>query len=158
MRRILLITPYNLTRREVGGAFTYQFVERLADKCIIDVVFYQYDGDVLDKPKGNINIISSPQISGFDKYLSWLQCPLYHPLFTSRYSWWMINFINNKIKKEKYDYIVFDYSQTFAMAKRIKHDHKLLVAHDVIFQRFEREGSKLLRWIRWSESKLVRGG
>ena len=158
MRKVLLITPYNLTRNEVGGAFTYQFVDKLADKCVIDVVLYQYDGDVLDKPrKNNINIIYSSKIKIFDRYLSWFQCPLYHPLFTSRYSWRMISFINRKIKKVKYDYIVFDYSQTFAMARKIEHKHKLLVAHDVIFQRFEREGSKLLKWIRWSESQLVKG-
>ena len=76
MRKVLLITPYNLTRNEVGGAFTYQFVDKLADKCVIDVVLYQYDGDVLDKPrKNNINIIYSSKIKIFDRYLSWFQCP-----------------------------------------------------------------------------------
>jgi glycosyltransferase involved in cell wall biosynthesis len=68
----------------------------------------------------------------------------------------MIRFIRRKIKEEVYDYIIFDYSQTFAMAKAIKHPHKLLVTHDVIYQRYEREGSKLLWWIKKSEGKLVK--
>ena len=158
MKRVLLVTPYNLTRKEVGGAFTYQFCERLSESCKIDVILYQYEGDVLDNPNPeNVDVISAKKIGNLDKLLSWLQCPCYHPLFTSRYSIRMINFINRNIKEKGYDFVVFDYSQTFAMAKAIKHPHKLLIAHDVIYQRFEREGSKLINWIKWSEGKLVKG-
>ena len=156
MKKILLVTPYNLTKKEVGGAFTYQFVDRIADNCIIDVILYQYKGDIIDAPqKDNLRILRVNLISKLDRYLSWIQCPIYHPLFTSRYSWRMIYYIRKKIKEEMYDYLVFDYSQTFAMADAIDHPHKLLVAHDVIAQRFERIGSKLLNWIRWSEGRLV---
>lgn len=157
MKRVLLITPYYITKNEVGGAFTYQFCERLAEKCIIDVICYTYEGDVIDKPDNDrISILSAKNISKIDKYISWLQAPLFHPLFTSRYSYKMIRYIRKRIKQYEYDYVVFDFSQTFAMARAIHFPHKLLVAHDVIFQRFEREGSRLLRWIKWTEGLLFK--
>ena len=158
MKRVLLVTPYNLTRNEVGGAFTYQFSDKIADSCKLDVILYQYKDDIVDKPeKSNIEVICAKRISKIDKYVSWFQCPFYHPLFTSRYSRKMIHFICDMIEKNKYDYLVFDYSQTFAMAKAIDHPNKLLVTHDVIYQRYERRKSKLLSWIKWSECRLLMG-
>lgn len=158
MKKVLLVAPYNLTRKEVGGAFTYQFCERLSDTCALDVIIYQYKDDVLDKPdKQNLNVICAQQINKTDKIISWLQKPKYHPLFTSRYSKKMIRYIRKKIEENVYDYVVFDYSQTFAMAQQINHPHKLLICHDVIYQRFEREGSKLLGWIKKSEGSLIKG-
>lgn len=156
MKKVLLVTPYNLTKKEVGGAFTYQFCQRLSETSMIDVILYQYEGDIIDNPNPErINIISSQTLGNIDRYLSWVQCPWYHPLFTSRFSRRMVKFIKRRIREEKYDYLVFDYSQTFALARCINHSHKLLVAHDVIYQRFEREKSKLLKWIKRSEGKLV---
>ncbi len=157
MKKVLLVAPYNLTRKEVGGAFTYQFCERLSDTCSLDVIIYQYKDDDLDKPdKQNLNVICVQQINIINKLISWLQKPKYHPLFTSRYSGKMIRFMRKKIEENAYDYVVFDYSQTFAMAQQIKHPHKLLICHDVIYQRFEREGSKLLAWIKRSEGSLIK--
>lgn len=159
MKKILLVSPYYLTRKEVGGAFTYQFISKLINKGVyVDYISFKYDGDIEDPPLSeNFRIIRSTRLTKLDKYLSWLQCPIYHPLFTSRFSWKLVFTLNDLIKKVNYDYLVFDYSQTFTLAHFVKHPHKILIAHDIISQRFEREHSRLLKWIRWTECKLLGG-
>lgn len=158
MQNILLVAPYNLTKKEVGGAFTYQFISRLVEAGIkVDYILYSYDGDIEDPPVSkNFRVIKRIKLSTFDKLLSWIQCPIFHPLFTSRFSWNIVSFINNELRKKYYDYVVFDYSQTFTLARFVKHPHKLLIAHDVISQRYEREHSILLPWIKWTECCLVK--
>lgn len=159
MKRILFITPFSPSNQGVGVSYTSQLLSKLAETCKIDVVLFHYISDNTYIPDNdNITIIRSEVVSNVYKVSGLLSLFFFFPLFTSRFSWKVCNFLKKRIKAVHYDFIYFDFSQTFSYAQFLNHPNKILMSHDVIEQRYARKGSKLLWWVKATERRLLTKG
>lgn len=159
MKRILFITPFTPDNQGVGVSYTSQLLKELAKTCLVDLVYFRYSEDKpYNPPAENIRVVREEVISGKDKIKSLLHSPFTFPLFTARYSQQVCTFLHNQIAKEKYDLVYFDFSQTFSYAKYINHPNKILMAHDVIAQKYSRMKTYLKPWAVRSERKMLNYG
>lgn len=159
MKKILFITPYTPDNQGGGVSYTSQLLAELAKSCRIDLVYFKYDGDAPFEPVSeSIKIITQERVSKFTKVLSLLLQPTMFPLFTARFRWRVVKLLRKLVAQNDYDFVYFDFSQTFSYARYVKHPHKILMSHDVIGQRYARSKSCWLPWVRKTEAKLLKYG
>ncbi|MBQ3608553.1 MAG: glycosyltransferase family 4 protein [Bacteroidaceae bacterium] len=157
MKKILFITPFTPSNKDAGANYTKQLLENLSQNNQIDLIYFRYKFDELyNAPNPNVKIVRYINNSLLYKLVNIILFPLLFPLFTVRFNWMLLYQLKSLIKKETYDYIYFDFSQTFLYAYFIKHPRKILMSHDVITQRFEREKSYVIYWISFSEKFLLK--
>ena len=159
MKSVLLITPYTPDNQGVGVSYTSQLLKELAKTCIIDLVYFRYAEDKPYRPPvSGIKVLNEVVIDRKDKIKSLLHTPFLFPLFTARYNKEVCHFLQDQIAKTNYDFVYFDFSQTFCYAKYINHPNKILMAHDVIAQKYSRMKKYLRPWAVWTERKMLRHG
>lgn len=159
MKNVLLITPYTPDNQGVGVSPTSQLLKELAKTCTIDLVYFRYKEDKpYCPPVSGIRIIREEIISSKDKIKSLLNSPFIFPLFTARYKKNVCQFLQKHVARSKYDLVFFDFSQTFSYAKYINHPNKILMAHDVIAQKYSRMKTYLRPWAVKSERKILQHG
>lgn len=159
MKSILFITPFTPDNQGVGVSYTSQLLKELAKTCFIDLVYFRYEDDKQYEPSvPEIRIIREEIISSKDKIKSLLHSPFTFPLFTARFNKEVCAFIQEQITSVKYDFVYFDFSQTFSYAKFINHPNKILMAHDVIAQKYSRMKTYLRPWAVRSERKMLKRG
>ncbi len=159
MKNILLITPYTPDNQGVGVSYTSQLLKELAKTCIIDLVYFRYAEDkAYSPPVSGIKVLSEIVINRKDKIKSLLHSPFLFPLFTARYNKHVCAFLQEQVARVNYDFVYFDFSQTFCYAKYINHPNKILMAHDVIAQKYSRMKKYLRPWTVWTERKMLRHG
>ncbi len=157
MKKILFITPFVPDNHGGGGtSYTKCLLQELSKSNKIDLIYFRYKTSGHYFTNGNISVIKEYTIQRYDKLLSLLNVPWIFPLFSARYKWSIKKEIQNIIDKVCYDLVYFDFSQTFSYARFLKHPNKLLMAHDVIGQKYSRSKSYLYRWARWSEGKMLK--
>lgn len=158
-KRILIICPFTPSSKGAGVSYSKQFIEYLSKDAYVDLIYYYYNGDIQYKaPNSNINIIRRIKTSLLHKIAGIISLPFLFPLFTSRFNWIDYIFISKLINNSSYDHIYFDFSQTFSYALFLNHKSKILMSHDVIYQRYKRNKSFLLPWIRFTENILLKRG
>ena len=156
MKRILLVTPYTPDNQGVGVSYTSQLLRRMSDDFSIDLAYFRYKEDAAYKPVShNIRIVMEEVIGMTDKVIGMLSLPCLFPLFTARFKWKYLKHLNRLIAENDYDCVYLDFNQLFSYSLFLNHPRIVLMAHDVIVQRYERRKSKLLPWIRWSERKVM---
>ena len=159
MKRLLLITPYTPDNQGVGVSYTSQLLKELAKTCLIDLVYFRYAVDKpYSPPVSGIKVLSEIVINRKDKIKSLLHSPFLFPLFTARYNKHVCAFLQEQVARVNYDFVYFDFSQTFCYAKYINHPNKILMAHDVIAQKYSRMKKYLRPWAVWTERKMLRHG
>lgn len=159
MKKILFITPYTPDNQGVGVSYTSQLVKELAKTCLIDLVYFRYAVDKpYSPPVSGINVLSEIVINRKDKIKSLLHSPFLFPLFTARYNKHVCAFLQEQVARVNYDFVYFDFSQTFCYAKYINHPNKILMAHDVIAQKYSRMKKYLRPWAVWTERKMLKHG
>ena len=152
MKNILFITPYVPSATNAGANYTKQLLEHLSKEHCVDLIYFYDKNDSKTYYNKNINIIRR---FVNHRIINVLTCPLLPPIFTARFNLKILFFIKKLIRNKYYDIIYFDFSQTFLYARLIKHHCKVLMSHDVIYQRYKRNKSKLLPLIRISEKFLL---
>ena len=159
MKRILLITPYTPDNQGVGVSPTSQLLKELVKTCIIDLVYFRYDSELPYNPVSeNIHIIREEIINTNAKFFGLLRNPFTFPIFTARDNKNVKKLLKKQVESIKYDIVFFDFSQTFSYAKYIDHPKKILMAHDVIAQKYSRMKTYLRPWAVLSERKMLRYG
>ena len=158
--KLLFITAFNPSKNDAGSNYTRQLIMALSKEYQVDLLIFKKTKDLLfHTDSANINILKTYHINTMSRVVGMVSLPFFFPLFTSRFKWSIVNDINYRIKNGSYDLIYFDFSQTFIYSCFIKHPRKLLMAHDVIYQRYYRRKNFFLSWIKWSERFLLcRGG
>ena len=158
--KILFITPFSPDNQGKCVSYTGQLLKELSKDHIIDLVYFRYRNDSSYVPYNtNINVILEKVISIKDKIIGILSLPFIFPLFTSRFNVHISSFLQRKIVEVDYDYIYFDFSQTFAYVPYLHHPNKILMSHDVIAQKYSRMKRYLRPWAVASEKFLLnRGG
>lgn len=159
MKRLLLITPYTPDNQGVGVSYTSQLLKELAKTCLIDLVYFRYAVDKpYSPPVSGIKVLSEIVINRKDKIKSLLHSPFLFPLFTARYNKHVCAFLQEQVARVNYNFVYFDFSQTFCYAKYINHPNKILMAHDVIAQKYSRMKKYLRPWAVWTERKMLKHG
>ncbi len=157
MRQILFITPFTPCNKDAGSNYTKQLLEKLSETNQIDLIFFKYKDDPSYIPPNNVNVVYCKKNSTIFKLLDITLFPFLYPLFTVRFNWKIVFKIRALLREKKYDIIYFDFSQTFLYSKFIKHNHKILMSHDVIYQRYKRKNNIFISWIKCSEKWLLKG-
>lgn len=160
MKKLLYITGAVPGKRGGGGeAYSYALIRELSKGVCIDVFYFHYADDApMDVPNENIRIVGSQKINAFYKLWGVSLKPCVFPLFASRYSLAAERTIQELERKNHYDVLYFDFSQTFIFAERIAHPNKVLMAHDIIAQKYMRKQRLLLRWVINTERRLLKNG
>lgn len=157
MKHILFLTPYVPSSRAGGENFTRLLLENLSVNNRIDLVYYKYKSDpYYTVPNKNLMVLKVCDNSTTIKLRNCLTYPVIHPLFSIRFNRNLLNFLQETIKKNHYDLLYLDHSQMFLYGKYFPEIKKILMAHDVMAQRFSRTGNLMNRKLVLSaEGKLM---
>lgn len=157
MKHILLITPYSPDNQGRGVSPTSRLLQEVTKTCLVDLVYFRYKEDREYIPiNSNVRVIKDVFVDNLYKVKGLLQKPWLFPIFTPRYNKGVAHFLREQVSKIKYDYVYFDFSQTFSYAADIHHDNKIFMSHDVMCQRYSRERTYCLPWVKISEKSILK--
>lgn len=143
--KILLITPFVPTNVGAGVNYTRQFICDLSMNHKVDIVLFRTKEDLAYKiPNSNVIVLREFRVSLIKKLFNALMLFFMFPLFTAKFNLLILFYLRRLIEKGNYDVVYFDFSQMFLYAKFLRHKNKILMAHDVITQRYSRVGNKLM--------------
>ena len=157
MKKVLFVTSYTPSKYSAGQNFTLNLLEDLGRHHSIDVVYFQYRDQVYTPPSENIRIQKMIPVTIWSRLRNFILCPFFHPIFSIRFSLSTLFFLRSLMNKNKYDIVCFDFSQVFLYSFFFKTGPVVLIAHDVLFQKFKRQGTLLERgWIYLTERMIFR--
>lgn len=151
--KILFITPFVPSKKAGGENFSRLLLDDLSKSHTIDLIYFKYYSDDKYIPQSN-NIRVKKVIKNTILLKLWncIKIPFLHPIYTIRFSWSILKLMKKLEKEEQYDLIYLDHSQTFLYGLFFKKLPKILMAHDVMIQRFERSSSTIIKkWVYASE-------
>lgn len=145
MKKILYITAFPPNQQSAGQNYSRQFLNELSKCCEVDLIYFQYrDHEISLDP--DVHVVESFKLSTVRKCFNIMKLPFFHPFFTARFEFSLLLYINKN--KSKYDIIYFDFSQVFIYSLFIKHPGKVLMSHDVIYQKYLRNDGFVNRIMR----------
>lgn len=156
--KILFLSPYVPSKRAGGENFTRLLLADLARENSIDLIYYKYKDDAEYMPASdNIKVLKVLENSTWIKLWNYANHPSVHPIFAIRFNRNLLTFLKKKIEERNYDLVYLDHSQMFLYGKYLKDIPKILMAHDVMAQRYERQGNAMMRkLVLKSEGDLMR--
>lgn len=157
MKKILFLTPYLPSDRAGGENFTRLLLEELSKTCQIDLIYFKYQADSFYiAPNSNIRILKIMKNSLFVKMKNFILYPFLHPVFSVRFDRCLLIYMKYLITVNQYDFLYLDHSQMFLYGKFFLSIKKILMSHDVMYQRYLRMGKRLnLYLVRCSEKKVI---
>lgn len=159
MSKVLLITPFSPDNQGKGNSPTSLLLAELAKEHTVDLVYFRYPNEPrYESSYESIRVIKDFVVTNGIKTRGILKTPWLFPLFTSRHNEDAVKFLQWQIKEVHYDFVYFDFSQTFSYAAYLKHPNKILMAHDVIAQKYSRMKKYLRPWAVWTERKMLKKG
>lgn len=158
MKRLLFICPFSPAKHHAGVVYTRQLLEKMAQLCRVDIIYFCYKDDDEYVPCDNVNVIRKIVINKSYKILGTLSLPWVFPIFTARFNWKVCRFLKKQVVNSNYDFVYFDFSQSFAYSLFVKHPHKILMAHDVMAQKYSRMKTYLRPWAVMSERRILKQG
>lgn len=145
MKNILFITPFAPSNIGAAMKFTKKTIESLAETHLVDLVYFMAEGETEYKPSNkNIHVLKVYSVGMKDRLLSVIQHPFLHPIFSVRYRRELDKSIASWMKEKSYDLLFLDHSQSFIYGKKYPDIPKILMSHDVIYQRVSRSSGKLI--------------
>lgn len=157
MKKILFLTPYLPSNRAGGENFTRLLLEELSKTCQIDLIYFKYRTDPFYiVPNSNIKVLKVMKNSSFIKLKNFILYPILHPIFSIRFDWFLLRYIKYLTTINQYDFLYLDHSQMFIYGMYVSSLKKILMSHDVMYQRFLRMRNPLnLMAIRYSEKRTL---
>lgn len=148
-KKILFLTAFLPHPGAAAEKNTMLMLEDLSHENDVDLVYFKYaDEKEYVAPNEHINILKAYNNSLTKKLINIALFPIVHPMFSVRFSWNVLSFLNDRIKGVKYDAVVCDHSQMFLYGKYLKTTApKIMLAHDVIAQRVGRTSNAFMKWI-----------
>jgi glycosyltransferase involved in cell wall biosynthesis len=157
MKKVLLISAFPPSRYSAGQNFTLNLLQDLAKTHHIDFVYFSFREQNYSSPSPSINVVKRVPLSNINRVINIILFPLFHPLFSVRFSFATLSLLKKLVRKNSYDVICFDFSQVFVYSIFFRKEKKILIAHDVIAQKSSRERSGVGRaWAAWTERRLFR--
>jgi len=157
MKKILFVSAFAPNRKTAGTNYTRNLLLDLASGCKIDLLYFNSIYDIEIEKHDNINIVWGKPITKYQKAFNCLMFPFLYPFFTSRFNLLLYFKIRRALKKGNYDYLYLDFSQTFVYGLFFPNIPKILMAHDIIIQRYQRAHNNYLinKFVFWSEKILL---
>ncbi len=157
MKRILFITPYAPSNLGAAMKFTKKTIENLADSFLVDLVYFKAEGEFDYVPdNGNIRVIKKLTVGRKDRLISVLQRPWLYPIFSVRYRKKLAKELKRLAREGNYNLVFLDHSQSFIYGRLFPLVPKILMSHDVIYQRVSRTSGFLLsEWCKLTENKMM---
>lgn len=157
MKKILFITPFAPSNIGAAMKFTKKTIETLAENFQVDLVYFVAEGEKeYITEKNNVRILKVYRVKTLNRILSILQRPWLFPTFSVRFRRELKNSLMEWMKERNYDLVFLDHSQTFIYGKQFPNTPKILMSHDVIYQRIARASSSFMsRWCHVTENKLL---
>lgn len=160
MKRLLFITATTPGIQGGGGeTYTAELLKELSNHFLIDLVYFQYPYmDRFVPFNENIRVVASLTLGTALRIKGMLSCPFVFPYFSTRYNKKLEKKIQELVDQNDYCSIYFDFSNTFIYARKIRHPHIILMAHDVVAQSHMRRKRLLLPWVKATEKELLEKG
>lgn len=157
MGRILFITAFTPSNLGAAVKNTKLMLEDLSKSYNIDLLYFGYKIEEQYMPSNqNIRVLKKVKLSTISKIFSCLQYPFLHPFFLVRFNIGVQQFIKRALKENRYEVVICDHSQVHLYAKFIDPKiPKILICHDIIFQRVSRSSNRLMSFIAKLSEKLV---
>lgn len=147
---ILYITAFPPNQKTAGQDYSRRLLDDLASRGHkITLVYAEYPNHELEVDS-QIKILAKIKPS----LKKCLALPFYNPFFTKRFDKGVLKQIQ-KIAAN-FNMLYFDFSQVHIYSLFVNHPDKVLMCHDVICQKFSRNGRVFLPWIKFCEKKLLR--
>lgn len=153
MLKILFLTAFLPSKIAGGHNYTRLLLNKLAERGFdVDLLYCKYPHDPFYKNPNEkkIKVLKVCKISSLVKLIHAVKIPIFHPIFTIRFSWRVLFFLRKEYKKNRYDLIYLDHPQMYLYGAFFP-GKKILMAHDVMAQRYERSSSRIV-------SKIVKMG
>ena len=157
MKKILFISSFVPSNLGAAMKFTKKTIELLSQSYKVDLIYFKTESESEFLPENeNIRILNAYNISLKERLLGIIQKPWLFPLFSVRYRRSIARTIKEYERQNHYDLVFLDHSQSFIYGKAFQDTPKILMSHDVIYQRVSRVSTKLMTWwCRLSESKMM---
>ncbi len=157
MKRILFITPFAPSNIGAAMKFTKKIVETLAENYLVDMVYFMAEGEKEYIPENkNIRLLKTYTVTTKDRFCSVAHKPLLFPIFSVRFRKELERSVHHWMNEYNYDMMFLDHSQSFIYGIPYPTIPKVLMSHDVIFQRISRTNGKLMSvWCNRTERMLV---
>lgn len=159
MKKMLFITAFPPNRRTAGQNYSKELLSSLENNFEIDLISFSYPNHNIEV-SSKINILKHYNVSKFSKLLSCFKIPLIHPFFATRFRYDLLVYILKN--KGSYNLIYFDFSQVFLYSLFLKNPFKIMMSHDVIYQKMKRNKWFKLNPFNWllysTEKKILRTG
>ena len=150
MKKILFITAFPPNQRTAGQDYSRRLIFDLVNKNFeVSLIYAEYPGHEVELPNA-VQILKffKPSVFHCLKKLG------FHPFFTKRYDSQILRYI--KERAHKFDVLYFDFSQIHIYSNYVPHPFKILMCHDVVFQKYMRRGGVQLPWIKKTEGSLLK--
>ncbi len=149
MIKILFITAFPPNQKTAGQDYSRRLLLDLVNKSFaVDLIYADYPKHEIELPEC-INVLLHYK----PKLLNCFSLIKYHPFFTKRFNKKVLNYI--KSISNNYDVLYFDFSQMHIYSKFVEHPYKVLMCHDIIFQKYTRKGKLQLPYILSSERNIL---
>lgn len=144
--KILFLTPFVPSKFAGGHNYTRLLLKKLAQNGHhIDLVYFKYKHEpIYEIVNSNVNVLKCYRITTLQKLINTIKTPFFHPIFVIRFCWTLLFYIRHLEKKQNYDLIYLDHPQMYIYGLFFKNKKKILMAHDVMAQRYERASSGLV--------------
>lgn len=154
MKKILYITAFPPNEKTAGQDYSRRLIfDLVKNGYVVDLIYAEYPGHELQIPD-TVNVVGCIRSSLLNSFKNISM----YPLYTKRYEGKIKKYIINNA--DKYDVLYFDFSQVHIYAKNVSHPVRILMFHDVICQKFDRDKNPLkkmyLKWIKYTERSLCR--
>jgi len=136
MNRILFITAFPPNKLTAGQNYSKELLGLLSEDYRIDLIFFSYQNHEIDVNL-KINVLKKFNVSTASKIYSWGHFPFFHPFFLLRFRFRLLLFLIKNAKN--YKFLYFDFSQIFIYSFFIKKSFKIMMCHDVIYQKLKRK-------------------
>jgi glycosyltransferase involved in cell wall biosynthesis len=157
MKKVLLVSAFPPSPYSAGQNFTLNLLNDLAKDHTIDFVYFAFREQTYKPTSSAINVIKRIPLTRFNRIVNAILCPVFHPLFSVRFSFSTLSLLRKLIRANQYDVLCFDFSQVFLYSLFFREQKKILIAHDVIAQKSSREPFALAQWwAAWTERFLFR--
>lgn len=150
MTSVLFITAFPPNEKTAGQNYTRLLLDDLIRHGYkTDLVYFNFPGH---GPAVNSRVRI---LKAFDASIkNILANPPVFPLFSKRFDRTALVYLNSIA--DKYDILYFDFSQVHLYSKYISHPHKILMCHDVIYQKTKRQTPLLLWWEKLTEKSALK--
>lgn len=155
-KKILFVTAFPPNARTAGQNYSMNLIDDLSKLHQVDVIYWNYDGHYISQAfNDKVNVLKEYKVNIKIMSVFWSILLLLFPFFTTRFNFSTLLYIRKILNN--YDILYFDFSQIFVYSLFLSHPCKVMMCHDVISQKFNRNSNSYLYkwWVKCSENRLI---